>query len=509
MDEDFDLEGLTGEKSHEPTHIEAVGIAKKRQPREDREQMILSYLCANPNLYVRAKPLLKADWFDSSNSKVAKFLLEYFTEHKALPSPLSIRGKTGVELELPHDAHEPGTMAFVASEVEAFCRDHALTDFISDTIDEKNKKPNDDYSVEEMSVMHQKMLGLTRITMTTDLGSEIYRDYKQKLQRAKETQGIRTGFDFFDEALGGGVSRPSLNIISAGTGDGKSIMMANAMINHSLIHKEDVIYYSLENSEEMTHQRMVAIMTQLNIRGLWNQMDQVDMAMFNLKNQGGGRIWIKRFPIRNTTMSKVEAHFHELQFRENTKIGAVAIDYVDVMWPTTEVERDNIAVRDAEVAQEMYEFAHTNKQIVWTGSQQTKGSGKEKEAHKDNVSGGTHKINTVDVLIIAKRSDDDTMENRIWWYIKKCRNGPGLNVGVPIHWDQESQRQSNRVDDRELFEEQNPKFFGRKKNQRQTKINRDPLVRELTDKGALSPESKGSDANLHSRMKAMGLFRKK
>jgi len=501
MTEDFDVSELAGEAHSDPEAKETFSVKKTLSLTANKEEMILSYLAANPNLYVRAKPLLKSAWFSGNHGEVAKFLLEYFTTHKSLPSQLAIRGKTGVELDRPSDAHEPQVMRFIADEVEAFCRDNSLNDFLSDAVDDQSQRGGEPRTVEEMAILHQRMQELSRISMTTDLGSEVYRDYKPKLAKAKESQGIRTGFAFLDEALGGGVTRPSFNIMSAGTGDGKSIMMVNALINYSTMHKEDVVYYTLENSEEMTHQRMIAIMTELNIRGLWSQMDRVDLKMFDLKKQGGGRIFVKRFPIQGTTMSKIDAHFHELQFRENCKIRCMAIDYLDVMSPTNDkIARDNISVRDAEIAQEVYDFTHTNDLILWSASQQTKGSDKEKEAHRGNVSGGTHKINTADLLLIGKRNEDDELNSMIWWHVKKTRNSGAINAAIPMYWDQASQKQYNRPEDRELFEEQNPKIFGRKQRSR---IQRDPVAKEMVEMGAMAAESP-----LASRMTAMGIKRK-
>lgn len=494
--DDFDIDDILGKEIEEP---EEATPRAKRKPAETRDEMLLSYLLANPTLYVRAKPILKDEWFGSSYSPVARFVNEYFDEHHALPSALVVEGKTGVSLLQPKDAEKKDVMDFIAGEIEYFAQEKALNDLIEAALLRKDDSPR---SKEEMAVLSQRMKEISHISMTNDLGSEVYRDYKEKLKKEQETSGIATGYKFIDELINGGVKRPSFNVISAGTGDGKSIMLANACVYHSLIHNKDVIYYTLENSEEVTHQRLVAIMTDLDINSLVRLSDQVDMKMYDLKSRGGGRIFVKRFPIRGTTMTKIEAHYHELIAREKADIGMVALDYLDVMSPTDgKIKRDDIATRDADIAQEVYEFAHANEQIVWSASQQTKGAEKEQGTFKSNVSGGTHKINAADFLVIAKRDEDESLISHIIFHIKKTRSSGALNARVPVYWDPHSQRQTTREEDRELFEECNPKIFGKKEISR---VKNDPLVKEAVRMGAIEPAGNNPLTLISGRFSGIG-----
>lgn len=465
-----------------PDEFDEIGPSTPVRDREETiaegdlsQHLLLSYLTTNPLLWSKCSPIVKETYFSDDMRKVVRYIREFEHKYKRLPSNKIIRADTGILLDTLDDATDPGIFAYVCDQVEEFCRQQAFIDLLmraSETIDT-------DRSRTTVAKFQKEAEQVARISVAQDLGYEVHENVQDVLKRAETQDGISTGLEFLDRALDGGVTMPSFNLVSASSGDGKSIWLQNMAVNYARMGY-NVVFYTLELEPATIMKRFAAMMTDTDIRYVYRELDAIAFKM-HTQGKTEGNIWLKKLPMTGTTMADIRAHHNDLRIATGKDWPVVCIDYMDVMHPVqTGIKLDNIHIKDQYVATEMNDFAHDPmfQKIVWSASQQVKGAQDDKDAKQSGVSGGAPKVNTVDNLLIIKRTNEDRQEEQAWVHIEKGRSSNAKGMKLPIHWNARTQRQTNGSE--ELFAEANP-FFMRLHGQetRDTnRVTRDPIARE-------------------------------
>lgn len=477
-DEEFN-EDCAGDESNDDGEQDDA-MDEDDNPSNITQYTLISYLLTNPELWIQAAPIIKAEYFDREYKPTVEFVTEFMRENKRIPSSLILKEETGMTYAHPDDAFDPRVVKYLCSRIEEFCQHSAFELHLH----RASQSISEDRSRENIIGLISDSREITHISMHRDLGFEVHESTKTLLGNPEDVAEVPTGLRHFDIILDGGTTQTSLNIVSAASGDGKSVFLKNLACNYSKSGK-NVIYYSLELREEMVQKRFGAMMTDTPIRSLFNDLDSVDYKLQQAKNTDGA-IWIKRFPINGTSMADIEAHFHELCNVHDVEWDVVMIDYMDVMKPVRRVPVGDIHQRDQAISEEMYEFLTEHGVIVWTASQQVKGAKEEKDARQSGMAGGTGKVNTSDNSIVLKRTDADREEGITWAHIVKARSSGATGKKFPIAWDMDTLRMSDADD--ELFFECNPYYAERmgymdyaekiRAKQRNEELQKDPVARE-------------------------------
>lgn len=412
--------------------------------------MLLSYVTADNGLWTKVFPILDPKFFDAENQAVVRFVRDYVTKYKKLPNRLAIKAKTGVLLDSPNDVGE--VEDFICDEVEKHCQKRAAIDFaiqISD-MTEPGKSHED--------LVAKVLEGAKAVEQTTihrDLGYEIHDNMKSELQYAETHDNISTGFRFIDRAFGGGITQPSFNLVSAASGDGKSVFLQNLAINYAEMGM-NVIFHSLELIRPLIMKRFAAMLTGTSIDEVYKNIDEIDQKAKTL-GRTQGMIWLNKASMAGTTPLSIASHYHDLCRETDTKWNVVIVDYVDIMYPDIkEIKLDNIHLKDKYVSEGLNTFFHDNDLVGWSASQQVKGAQDDKDARQSGVSGGGTKVWTMDNLLILKRSTDDMADNKIWAHISKGRSG-GSRFKIPLSFDDKTLRMRDGSEND--FYEANPWYF--------------------------------------------------
>jgi hypothetical protein len=491
-DEEIDEAPEEGALTDEEIHMMTVESEEEAfEPSNYSQFMLIEYIASNPELWVMSAPIIKAEYFDPENRPTIKFIQKYWSDHSALPSKQVIRGATGVKLSTPDDAMEDHLVEHMSGVIETFCRSEALHIKLNEAADALAQH-NHRLPADVINAVYKDMEEITRITLSRDLGFEVHESGNRILTKAKDNVGISTGLKLLDRALDDGVTRPSFNIVSGASGDGKSIWLQNMAANYSNMG-HNVLFYTLELEPEIIEQRFAAIIGGVDIRTVFGDIGLASRRL-KMAGKGKGKIFVKKFPMTGTTMADIAAHYNDITLKEGIKFGVVCIDYIDVLNPIENVDKGNIHLKDKYVSLEMNDFFHLNNIIGWSASQQIKGAQDEKGARQSGVSGGTDKVNTADNLFILKRTDENRAEQLLWIHIKKARSSGGINAQIPIHWDDPGTlRQSDG--DIDLFEEANPFLAGKKTKDviESADEERSALANDaIFNESALQPAKRGS-----------------
>ena len=451
------------------------------EPNDWTQDMMLSRLLDDPVLWSKCAPILKAEYFDKEYQPTVRFIIDYVSKHQQLPPRDVIRAEKGITLSIPEGEI---SQDYLADTIERFCICTAYEKFLWNAADRIEE--NSDHNT--IASLIEESKAITQISLRRDLGHEVH-DGEDMLAEALKNDEIPTRFRDLDEALGGGVTRPSLSIISANSGKGKSVTLQNIAINY-MEAGNNVIFYTMELSAPLIQKRFSAMMTN-------TPMDRVKHKLVEIKQEmkrralSDGWIYIKKMPGNGTTLTDLKAHYNDLTLETKMKWSVVCVDYIDVMDPVRKVDDANIHLRDKYIAQELNDWMHQEHLIGWSASQQIKGADDEKDARQSAVSGGTYKVNVCDNLIILKQTQEDREDERIWGHIAKARSSKGVNAKIPFRWDLDTLRMSNG--DRQLFEEANPFLITGKRSsatqKQKTVLDKDPIAQQFSGINKISSKS--------------------
>ena len=423
-------------------------------PSDYTQHLLLSYLVSNPSLWIKCAPIMEVDYFDQQYKPVVRAIEKHLKQYQDMPTTDMLQMMTGVKLDNVVGGDKESVQAWVCDSVEEFCRTTAFEAFLVESADVIAV----DRDRNTLAGMLKEAQSIASISLHRNLGHEVHDDARDILERSKEDDSVSTGSQYLDRAMSGGPTRPSFNIVSAASGDGKSIFMQNMCVN-AIEQGMNAIFYTLELATPIVVKRFAAMMTDTHIDSVYSHMDTVTHTL-RTRRKTEGQIWVVKMPMSGTTMADIASHYLELQMETGLDFGMVAIDYIDVMTPVEKVDRANIHLKDKFVSEEMNDWAHQNKLILWSASQQTKGSQDEHKATQSSVAGGTPKISTCDNLIIGKRSEEDKEDERWWAHFAKARSSGATNAKVPLHWNAHTQRMVDG--DLEDFKEANPFLFSSK-----------------------------------------------
>ena len=146
----------------------------------------------------------------------------------------------------------------------------------------------------------------------------------------KSEKKIPFDLDYFNKVTKGGFSVKTLNIILAGTGVGKSLIMCH-MASACLSQGVNVLYITLEMSEEKIAERIDANLLNIDLNDLNVLPKQMyESKIENLKKTTKGRLIVKEYPTAAANVNHFRALINELNLKRNFKPDIIYVDYINI-----------------------------------------------------------------------------------------------------------------------------------------------------------------------------------
>lgn len=394
------------------------------------QRLYLEFLVSDHELFVRCNSILNEGYFDRSLRESVKFVREYVDQYGAIPERTQVKAKTGLELQDIGKASEDHRRWFL-DEFERFCRHKAIEDAILKSTDKLERK---EYGAVEDLIRQAVQVGLAK-----ELGTNYWEDPATRLQRIMERKGgTSTGWTTVDYHLYGGFNRGELNIFAGGSGAGKSLFLQNLALNW--VEKGyNVIYVSLELSEDLCGMRLDSMLTGYNTKELFKNIDDVSLKI-TMKGKRSGSLQIVQLP-NGINVNDLRAYIKEYQIQHNVKVDAVLLDYLDLMMPAkVKISADNVFLKDKHVSEELRNFAMEGDYLFATASQLNRGAVDEVEFDHSHIAGGLSKIQTADNVIGIFSSRAMRERGRVQIQFMKTRSSSGVGQKVDLAFNIDSLR---------------------------------------------------------------------
>jgi hypothetical protein len=396
----------------------------------DVQKLYLEIMLADGTTFVRCQTIFDHTLFDRKLQLAAEFISIYSTEYNSLPTYDIINAATGASLKRPDDLKE-SSFDWLLAEFETFTLHKGLERAIIESADLLEKG--------EYGAVEDKIKKAVQIGLQKDIGTDYFKDPKTRLLKIKDRNGqMKTGWRDIDKALYGGVNRGELGIWCAVSGGGKSLFLANLGINGALAGF-NVVYITLELSEELVSMRMDSMLTGIPSRDVFTKIDDVDFKV-KMIGKKSGTMQIKYMPSGKNT-NDIRSYLREYEIKTDRKVDILLVDYLDLLMPNNKkIAADNLFIKDKYVAEELRNLATEKNLVINSAAQFNRTGVDETDFDHSNIAGGLSKIQTADNVFGIYSSK--AMRERGLYQIQflKTRNSSGIGQKVDLDFNVDTLR---------------------------------------------------------------------
>lgn len=398
---------------------------------DDLQKLYIEFLLAEKDLFVRCNAITNSKYFSRRFQPVMDFIQEHVDGYGDLPTHEQIGAKTSQKFDDITNKVTDDHKKWFMDEYEKFCRHKALEGAI---LQSAEKLERNEYGSVEKLIKDAVSIGLAK-----DFGLNYWDDPAGRIQTIKDNRGQNsTGWESLDNILYGGFNPGELNIFAGGSGSGKSLFMQNMALNWALAGK-NVVYVSLELSEELCSMRLDAMLTNMSTKDVMRNPEDVELKV-KMAGKKAGVLQIIQMP-NGSTVNDIKAYIKEYQIQKNIKVDALMVDYLDLMMPVSvKVNPSDQFIKDKFVSEELRNLAIELNILFVTASQLNRGAVDEVEFDHSHIAGGISKINTADNLIGIFSSRAMRERGRVQIQFMKTRSSSGVGSKLDLGYDMNTLR---------------------------------------------------------------------
>jgi replicative DNA helicase len=413
---------------------------------ENIQRAIIYFMKSDKDFYLQIVNLVKPEYFEfPSHTKIFNTVVSYYDKYHELPSDLfiledlkkTINARENIsdyqdELDYVNnlDTSCISNPDYVVDLIESFAKKEAMKSAIAESITLIKED-----KVEEVESIVRKALMVAR---TVDTGQNYFDDFSDRwtrtLSKDKDTKKFRTVFPSIDKSLDGGLGSKELAMVVAPPGVGKSLYLVNQGVQ-SLIDGNNVLYISLEMSEDKIAQRFDSIMSLVPQQKLKDPKHQLTVKeRLNIfQSTFKGRLIIKEYPTLMASVNNIRSLLVQLKSYQEFVPQVIIIDYLELLRSTREIQHEYQAQQ--RIAEELRGLSMEQNVLVWTATQ-TNRQGRTKAIITDVELGDSYgKIRPCDFSMSLNQTEEEFDNGIMRVYIMKSRNGvPRFQVPAKVDY---------------------------------------------------------------------------
>lgn len=296
------------------------------------------------------------------------------------------------------------------------------------------------------------------VGMSKDNGQSLFEDVFDRT--ADKRNPVPMGFKMIDDLIAGGLSEGELGLILAGTGVGKSMMLAY-MAASAVKQGKKVIYYTLELNDKMLAYRLEAALTGIPLTTLLMDVEGVHRKVVGSKLDeikknlpDGADIIVKRYPTKQASINTLKNHLATMEAQDFVP-DIIFIDYADLMKPVSRYSDKRFELESN--VEQIRGMAGEYNVPIWSASQSNRDGLDASIVGLKTISESLAKAMVADLVVSVGRTPELVEAGRACYYIAKSRLGPDkivftgpfdttiLNLGVDEEGLNETEVRQNDV----------------------------------------------------------------
>jgi KaiC/GvpD/RAD55 family RecA-like ATPase len=390
-----------------------------------KEKLIIENLFSSTDVFARCIDIVNAKYFSPEFRPCVSFLKDYYDKYNSIPTAEAIKAETNTDLtkrEITRDIFN-----YTCDTVEEFCKNSALKIAIKEFLPEIDKSGSE-------GILQEKIKEAMSISLQKDLGLQMYGDPEEKLKKFAENEiYYSTGIPPVDDILMGGLARGTLTLVSANSGGGKSVMLANIGKYMSEAGLK-VLYISLELKQEMIYLRIASMISKVSTRVWKQEISTIAHEINKLEEEEAGGLLIKRLP-SGTSANGIRSFLklYELEFKELPDV--LIVDYLDPMHPNEGIKNLSISEQDKLKSEQLVEILEDYNMIGLSASQQNREAIKNASPDQSIIAGGLSKINAVHNYISIFMDPIMRLNGEMLLYFLKTRTSMGHGQCIHVSFN--------------------------------------------------------------------------
>jgi replicative DNA helicase len=403
---------------------------------DSTESLILRNLIYNEDFARKSLPFIKPEYFIDNLQKILyDEIASFITEYNSLPTKEALH----IELEKRTDLNEqtfPKIVSFLSdlseeradsewllNTTEQWCKDRAVylairqCILIADGNDPKLSK--------------ESIPSILSDALAVSFDSHVGHDYIEDAESRYESYVLKEEklpFDlsYFNKITDGGLSPKTLLVLLAAPGVGKSLFMCHFASSY-LIQGKNVLYITLEMSEEMIAQRIDANLLDVKIQEFSKiSKTDFDRRVNKLASKTHGKLIVKEYPTSTAHCGHFRTLLNELKLKKSFTPDVILVDYLNIC--TSSRFKSNGQVNtysiNKAIAEELRALGVQTKVPVITANQVTRGASSSSDISMADTSESFGVPQTADAMLALISTEELEGLNQIMVKQIKNRYGP-------------------------------------------------------------------------------------
>ena len=275
------------------------------------------------------------------------------------------------------------------------------------------------------------------LTFNSDLGLDFF---NTEAHDQKETEKVSTGYNFLDDMLGGGYDKGGNLVVYAGEQNiGKSIYLANDAANFVKMGTNTVVI-TAEMAAHKFVKRIGANLLSVNINNYAEKAKNKEHIKRRLETVGDGltppgNLYVKQFPTSQATVLDIEAYVNQIEEELQIKVGAVVIDYINILANYRNQNTENTYMKIKQIAEDLRAMGIRNNWLIVTAPQITRSGYNASDITMTDIAESAGLSHTADVMLGIIQDDLMRANQEYWLKVLKIRDGEGKGTKCKLNID--------------------------------------------------------------------------
>jgi archaellum biogenesis ATPase FlaH len=307
------------------------------------EKLLIHYLFKDVEIREKVIPYLDPKVFnDSDNIDLVKNVSNFVELHEKFPTvnDLKVFAKAPSTVKHLLDIMNIDTSefdrTFILGELEEFYKKALILDVLVEM------REGLDSATRKLASAPDKLREALSFTFDSKIGFSLLDDGKELYSAMHDVDRvISSGLKSLDKLIEGGFHEKSLSLILAQANLGKSLIMCSLAVA-ALLQNKNILYISLEMSEEKISERMLANLFDIPMDMLKMMVEDKFLdKLKQIQQTIRSRLMIVAYPPKSVSANRIRSILKDLEIKKRYKPDMVYIDYLGLMIPNSSKKNDN------------------------------------------------------------------------------------------------------------------------------------------------------------------------